>query len=274
MYLTMHPDVPEMAVTLAADESESPDVLPDPLRGISELGITCDSPLNSWTAGKELDPRAKRGAGKRLDYIYYSPPRTAGDVWTRTSSPQATTGLGQLTPTSCDVTFTDPIPSHQISFTDHFGVEAAFALTPATLPDLADASAGPSHGDARLEAAHGRTARAIECLNASIAALVRGLQQAESNQRFWLVVFIVILVFAVGLCIGSGFQPQRGVGSVFTFFAVAAGFGGTTSLYTGVIWGEWEKSTFVSAVMEKHVPMQGKGTKKRESRKVGARNQL
>lgn len=243
VYLATHPSVPELAVTLSVAEGESPSTLPDPARGIAELGVTCDSPLNTWTAGKALDPRAKRGAGKRLDYIYYSAPRVAGDVYSRLASPSQSIHLGHLTPVSCDVTFTDSIPLHNLSYTDHFGVEAVFALTPASPAATTAEVAAEASADTRADAVEGRTARAIECLNASIAALVRGLQQAEANQRLWLAGFLAALLFAIGLCIGSGFQPQRGVGAIFTFFAVVAGFGGTTMLYTGLIWGEWEKRT-------------------------------
>lgn len=252
VYLATHPSVSELAVTLSVAQGESSRTLPDPSRGIAELGITCDSPLNTWTAGKTLDPRAQRGAGKRLDYIYYSAPRVAGDVYSRLSSPSQRRHLGQLVPISCDVTFTDPIPLHNLSYTDHFGVEAIFALTPACSTATAsgttttaqdEAAVVETSTDPRTDAAEGRMARAIECLNASIAALVRGLQQAETNQRFWLAGFVTTLLVAIGLCIGSGFQPQRGVGAIFTFFAVVAGFGGTTMLYTGLIWGEWEKRT-------------------------------
>lgn len=250
VYLATHPDVAEMAVTLSVAEGEAATTLPDPQRGIAELGVTCDSPLNSWTAGKQLDPRACRGAGKRLDYIYYTPPRVGGDVWARTAVPAAcaAASLGQLTPLSCNVAFTDLIPMHNVSYTDHFGVEAVFATAPARQcadPTALYGETRADTGNATLaDAAEGRTARAIECLNASVAALVRGLQQAERNQRFWLAAFLAVLLFAVGLCIGSGFQPQRGVGAVFAFLAVAAGFAGTTMLYTGLIWGEWEKRTF------------------------------
>ncbi|KAH7338819.1 Endonuclease/exonuclease/phosphatase [Rhizoctonia solani] len=44
------------------------------LAAIHEHGVTADSPLNSWSAGKPLDAVARRHLGKRLDYVLYRGP--------------------------------------------------------------------------------------------------------------------------------------------------------------------------------------------------------
>jgi sphingomyelin phosphodiesterase 2 len=38
------------------------------LEAVQRIGITADSPLNSWTAGKS---QARGTLGKRLDYVLY-----------------------------------------------------------------------------------------------------------------------------------------------------------------------------------------------------------
>ena len=42
--------------------------------GDGEADITCDSPRNTWTHGKKLEPWAVQQGGKRLDYILYRGP--------------------------------------------------------------------------------------------------------------------------------------------------------------------------------------------------------
>src|SRR5687768_15913672 len=45
-------------------------------QAIREYGMTVDSPLNTYTAGKSLSPIATRWKGKRLDYVWYRDPAT------------------------------------------------------------------------------------------------------------------------------------------------------------------------------------------------------
>ncbi len=215
-FLATHPTLSPTAYALNNDGP------PDPQQSIDELGVTCDSPLNTWTAGKPLDGRAAKGAGKRLDYIYFTGPNTP------TSAADDSTTLGQFDIKSCQVTFTDRIPSTGTSYTDHFGLEAIFSIK----PEL----------DSKRTSQHlQRTAKTLE---GCIEALTIGKRLPPKTQQLQLTGFFVLLFLAIGLVIGSGFQPVQGVNVVFTFFAVVAGFGATTLLYSGLIWGEWEQSEF------------------------------
>ena len=47
---------------------------PGPEDAINQYGVTADNPLNSYSAGKNLDTIAQQYSGKRLDYILYCDP--------------------------------------------------------------------------------------------------------------------------------------------------------------------------------------------------------
>lgn len=67
-------------------------------------GITCNSPMNSWS-------KNKAGLGDRLDYIFYR------------MTPQ-------LQCIHSNVAMTEYIPGTQMSYSDHFAVHSTFAVHP------------------------------------------------------------------------------------------------------------------------------------------------
>jgi sphingomyelin phosphodiesterase 2 len=77
---------------------------------IQLFGITCDSPLNTWSQHYlKQEPYAK-DIGDRLDYIFYR--RTP-----------------QITCQQSKVVMEQYIPQTQISFSDHFAVHSVFTIT-------------------------------------------------------------------------------------------------------------------------------------------------
>jgi hypothetical protein len=91
-----------------------------PQEAISRLGVTADSPLNSYSAGKPLDQHARKSGGKRLDYILYRQPSRP-----RRPAPRS---YPILKCGKCQVVFTDKVPGYNFSFSDHFGLEAMFEI--------------------------------------------------------------------------------------------------------------------------------------------------
>ncbi|KAG9125421.1 phospholipase C type enzyme [Ceratobasidium sp. 392] len=86
------------------------------LTAIHEYGVTADSPLNSWSAGKPLDTVARRHLGKRLDYVLYRGPDVQSE-W-------------ELVATEAKVVMTERMPDLGVSLSDHFGVEVELELIP------------------------------------------------------------------------------------------------------------------------------------------------
>ncbi|KOS16386.1 hypothetical protein Malapachy_3287 [Malassezia pachydermatis] len=80
-----------------------------------EVGISCDSPQNTWTKGKKLDEQALKHNGKRLDYILYRNPAAAAL---------------HLQCVQHELAFTELMDDLQVSYSDHFGVVATFHMVP------------------------------------------------------------------------------------------------------------------------------------------------
>ena len=102
-----HPDVP---VTFAPNATL--------LEVLHMFGATTDSPINTYSAGKSLDDYARQFMEKRLDYVLYRPP-----VHSLCSSKTPI-----LEPTQAGVVFTEHVLGKSYSFSDHFGLEATFAI--------------------------------------------------------------------------------------------------------------------------------------------------
>lgn len=236
-FLDSHSSLPEHATSLETVAR------PDPQRAIQELGVTCDSPLNSWTAGKKLDERATRGAGKRLDYVLYRGPvdlsfaeeATDPDSALRESLAYSASqsSRGRMTCKSSSVVVTDRVPGLDCSFSDHFGVESVFDILDSHTP-------GTSKNFNRVDAISRRLAQQ-NVLTSALHALSGGFAASRSNQMSHFYVFGATLLLAIGLIVASIFQPLGGVNPVFVLLAVVAGWGGTTMLYSAVVWCEWEK---------------------------------
>uniref|UniRef100_V5GGM6 Endonuclease/exonuclease/phosphatase domain-containing protein n=1 Tax=Kalmanozyma brasiliensis (strain GHG001) TaxID=1365824 RepID=V5GGM6_KALBG len=202
---------------------------------IQELGVTCDSPLNTWTAGKPLDERATRGAGKRLDYVFFRGPVDADSTTGPALSYAASaSSRGKLACKSSSVVVTDIVPDLNCSYSDHFGVESIFDIISDPPPSTSDA--------ARKVGQH-------RVLTASLHALSGGFAASRSTQMSHFYVFGAALLLAISLIVASIFQPLGGVNPVFVLLAVVAGWAGTTMLYSALVWGEWEKRT-LRTVME------------------------
>lgn len=238
-FLDSHPRLPEHATSLDAVEgalSSTHGGRTDPQRAIDELGVTCDSPLNTWTAGKPLDERATRGAGKRLDYILYRGPvqSSSSDEKAALAYTASASTRGQMTCSSSSVVITDRVPNIDCSFSDHFGVESVFDILPSPSPSSAEP----------YTKATSNISTQYRILTSSLHALTGAFAASRSTQQTHFYIFFTAILLALALVVGSIFQPLGGVNPVFVLLAVVAGWGGTTMLYSAVVWGEWEKRKY------------------------------
>jgi len=81
-------------------------------------------------------------------------------------------------------------------------------------------------------------------LTSALHALSGGFAASRSKQMSQFYVFGAALLLALGLIVASIFQPLGGVNPVFVLAGVVAGWGGTTMLYSALVWGEWEKREY------------------------------
>ncbi|TKA58499.1 hypothetical protein B0A53_00239 [Rhodotorula sp. CCFEE 5036] len=206
-----HPEPP--SITSAAHRSFTP------LEAMHAHGITCDSPLNTYSAPK-LRKRSKgdeviiRG-GKRLDYVLYRSP--AESDW-------------QLEPESTSLELTEPVPHLGVSYSDHFGLSATFTFSktqqrlPYSLrPDL---------------------------LSPALSTLQAAQRASMRSSKLQLQLFAACVLAALGLTVSSSFEPLRALNWLFTLLGVVTGAAGATFLYTGFIGGRWVAGQLKNVIAE------------------------
>jgi sphingomyelin phosphodiesterase 2 len=137
-------------------ESNTHDNL-SPEQGLSQAGMTCDSPLNTWSHGKPIPAEVTNRGGKRLDYIFYRQPAMARRrplIWgMREGESSSSSGdrngpdeadhleegqpiresvqqAPQLRCHSSEVVLTDTVPGEAYSYSDHFGLFSTFVVDP------------------------------------------------------------------------------------------------------------------------------------------------
>ncbi|GAA5890401.1 hypothetical protein JCM5296_002812 [Sporobolomyces johnsonii] len=206
-----HPPPP--SITSAQHRSLSP------LEALHAHGVTCDSPLNTYSAPKlaKKSPRddvVLRG-GKRLDYILFRSP---------VDSPL------QLKAEETRLVMTEPIPGLGVSYSDHFALEASFTVTSTfqTLPE----SLSPT------------------LLSPALSTLHAAYRVSVQSSRTQLKLFLLCLLLAPGLCVGASFEPLTYLNWLFPLFGVLVGVAGATFLYTGFLGGQWEAGALRNVIGE------------------------
>jgi sphingomyelin phosphodiesterase 2 len=300
--------------------------LPDPENGeidspeeaIEEYGVTADSPLNSYTAGKTLESVAARWKGKRLDYILYRGParfhrrrrrrgeqNPANGLLTNGRIHEDVEDIPVLHCTSSQVAMMGKVPEHNVSLSDHFGIEATLIIQyssprqvspPPAAPTVWDTVAtSPSAPPATSSLAHRRPyvdadlspdshsppvhvhalanvtddigagdAFDIGISQVTVEAMLQAIggayRAARSRSQKELFIFGVCVVLVVAIAIGSSWQPVAALNSVFVFVGAAFTWLGTTMLYAGFIWGNWELNWLTTVVEELELLNRGRIT--------------
>jgi sphingomyelin phosphodiesterase 2 len=125
---------------------------------IDLFGMTVDSPINSYSAGKPLSDTAKQWKGKRLDYIFYRGPdiarkrplqwtfqrekgqhadhvdHEAGDADVLQQGEPIRSSMSKAPILTCEssrVVLTGLVPGQSFSYSDHFGLCSTFTVVPA-----------------------------------------------------------------------------------------------------------------------------------------------
>lgn len=292
-----------------------------PEEAIEDYGMTADSPLNSYSAGKNLEGIAARWKGKRLDYILYRGPARFHRRWRRRGEQSSTNGVltngrtnedlledvPTLHCTSSRVVMTGKVPGHNNSLSDHFGVEATLVVqypsprqvspppaaptvwdtattstsapfTPPTPPSLAqqqrpyldaelpsDSHSPPTHVNA-LANVTGDIGDAfdIEISQLTVQAMLQAIggayRAARLRSRKQLFVFGACVVLIVVMAIGSAWQPIPALNPVFILVGAVFTWLGTTMLYAGFIWGNWELNWLMTVAEELELLNRGRIT--------------
>lgn len=211
------------------------------------LGMTCDSPLNSWSAGKPIPASVLGSGGKRLDYIFFAEPA----------------GRPRLRVVRSDVVMTDLIDG-TTSMSDHFGLASTFALDHGTSAGRAEAQERGRQADPHPhplaevpysddEPVHvtreGGGAEAQSVRNA-LGIMRDYYPEALRRSKIFVDIMIACIVLEIALAVGSAWQPKSWIQPIFTVLAFVFGIAGATSLYVGWLWGRWERGLLDECMAE------------------------
>ncbi|KAF9024148.1 inositol phosphophingolipids phospholipase C [Hymenopellis radicata] len=212
--------------------------IPPPHETIKSFGVTADSPINSYSAGKPLDPYARKFWGKRLDYVFYRQPVRHTDA-------------PRLHCVECRVVLTEKVPGATFSFSDHFGLESILQIQNAAPATASDTPNAPESSVSSVPSEHFTT---TELSNATISTTIQALAACYRFSRYRarreLYVFGLCLFILAGLTIGSSWLPHAWINPIFIIFTIFIAWLATTMLYSGFLYGQWECNALTNVVEE------------------------
>jgi sphingomyelin phosphodiesterase 2 len=213
------------------------------VQALESVGMTCDSPLNTWSQGKPIPPTVTAAGGKRLDYIFYTPPLAHGSEHSQR----------HLRCSHSKVVLTEHVPGREMSLSDHFGLTSTFVLsdeahnpTPASQAPLlldseSESSVIPPTAGGSVYELHRADSGSDSAIRAALTALRAYGRLARGRTLRFSAIVLACIVAVVGLTVGSAWQPKPWIQPIFTLLAFALGAFGATMLYAGWLWGRWEK---------------------------------
>lgn len=204
--------------------------------GIIKYGVTADSPLNTF-CGVSLNSTVRKYQGKRLDYILFRQP---------SASSHHTASL-VLECRDSKVILTDSIPGGTCSFSDHFGVEASFAITAPTGADIFGPDASEAFKSTTSVWAEGMS---MPTLSLTIGALQTSYRISQQRSTRELTTFVICIVILLGIIVGSAWITIPWVNPIAIFMTILIAWLATTSLYEGLIFGNWERRALHNTVEE------------------------
>ena len=215
---------------------------PESLRAISDAptaeeavevnGITCDSPLNTWSSGKRFGEDIIRQKGKRLDYILF-----------RRAENYRRKERAALQAKECSVAATEILPRTGVSMSDHFGVETLFTFKSLGTDDAQDETPIPTRPTSR------------EAITLALAAITLYASRSAQSAKAQLTLFGLSLLAIPVLSVASVWQPKPWLNWIFVLLGVGTGVGGATMLYTGFVGGRWERSAIKNVLADMSVEL-------------------
>ncbi|KAF8586273.1 DNase I-like protein [Ramaria rubella] len=222
--------------------------IPSPQQAIYDYGVTADSPVNSYSAGKPLDVIARRHQGKRLDYIFFRQP-----VFRHSSTRHV------LKSTEASVVLTNKIPGYDFSFSDHFGLEATLQIEQSHVSDAShDIDSSMLHSPASFSESRLTDA----ALSTTLQALIARYRSSRTQSHVQLLIFVACLCILIVAIVSSAWLPRSWINPIFLLFTIFVSWLGTTMLYAGFIFGNWEVNALTTVIEELELlRQQGPGTR-------------
>jgi sphingomyelin phosphodiesterase 2 len=229
-----------------------------PTRAVEMYGVTADSPLNTYSAGKSLDEHARTFRGKRLDYILFRDPAPM-----RAPAARAPT----LVAADTRVLLTDTVPGLPYSYSDHFGVSATLHIEYPPRDETPDHAMTP--GDEFVTAAQRQTpplaistnpftpadqARdSAELTAADATAVLEALATCSRHAHARAKRHLLIFGFSVGTLVALMAAADRFPAEATPFVVLGSAIStwlGTTMFYVGFVYGRWEVNALQNVIEE------------------------
>ncbi|KAL6307676.1 Endonuclease/exonuclease/phosphatase [Sparassis latifolia] len=234
-WVATHPNAPVQ--TLAGP---SP-ALTSPHDAIRLYGVTADSPLNTYSAGKHLEPVARKYQGKRLDYIFYRQPSI--------SPPSGRNPILKCVDTN--VVFTQTIPRANFSFSDHFGVEATFEISRPENGDIeTHVAALAEPGSVLNSSSIPNPSLSPDSINRTLSSLTSRYRYAQHRGRSQLTVFGSCTSVIIFMALGSAWLPQSWINPIFVVATIFLSWLATTMFYVGFVYTKWEANALTNVIEE------------------------
>lgn len=212
------------------------------------MGVTCDTPLNSWAGHVWLNYLTNDPIGERLDYVFFK------------ETPE-------MTCTHVEVAFRDKIsgigaPNSGLkNYSDHFGVNATFLIQPAVFHfqnrtpalSLSDSSVSLGAGDSSATTTiQGKDQEVtVEFLEEILLVLKQHRGNSAAKRKLELtVIFPLMLLGVIGINIAYFWIQPRWAAFIVSWVASALSSGWIVHFLYGLLYGGETASAFNNTIAE------------------------
>jgi len=147
------------------------------------------------------------------------------------------------------VIFTDKVPGSNVSFSDHFGLEATLDIR--TSSNIQTTSNPDSEEpSASLHTIQPSTQLSDDSVATVLQDLVACYRISRSRSRLQLATFSGCIIILVGLVVSSAWLPRSWISPIYILFTVFISWLATTMLYIGFLYGNWERRALTNVIEE------------------------
>ncbi|KAG0244866.1 Endonuclease/exonuclease/phosphatase [Mortierella sp. GBAus27b] len=221
-----------------------------PEEGVSIMGVTCDTPLNSWSKHTWLNYLTNDPIGERLDYIFYRETPEMVCTSVEVAVRDQVSGIGK--------------PNSGLkNLTDHFGVHAKFSIKPAvyhfqdrkpigtTLAQSESSASVAATSQQETNSPAKKDGLSADALEKVLLVLTQHRDKAQARFDMELkVAFPLMLVGTLGLIIGLFWIRPRWVAGIVSIVLGALSSGWIVHFLYGFLYGGETISSYTNIIQE------------------------
>ncbi|KAG0027681.1 phospholipase C type enzyme [Podila clonocystis] len=213
-----------------------------PEEGVAIMGVTCDTPLNTWTKHTWINHHTNDAIGERLDYIFYRETPEFSCSHVEVAVMEQISGIGAAN-------------SGSKNYSDHFGVNAKFLLKPAVyhFENRAGASVSDPFSSPVIPTTKGGAPdeMPVETLEEILLLLQQYSAMTLRKPKLELKVTIPLsIITQIALIIGNFFVETRWVAGILTVIVGALGAGWISHFLYAFLYGRETEGTYKNLIDE------------------------